>query len=222
MTLDFLLAAALGYLLGSIPSAYILVRWKSRMDIRQTGSGNVGALNSYLVTRSRLVGVAVLALDLLKGIASVLVARCLFNGSVIDTAVAGVAAVFGHNFSIWLSFKGGRGLATASGVAIVLAWPVVPVWMLLWGISFLLTRNVNVGNAFATVALILGVLAVPSWLLERIAPAGGATGSLRVLVAVMFLIILIKHVEPVRDFMRARRIGAKDQTTEIEGDKPKS
>jgi acyl phosphate:glycerol-3-phosphate acyltransferase len=221
MTLDLFLSAVIGYFLGSIPNAYIVVRLRSRMDIRNTGSGNVGALNSYLVTRSRMVGAVVLLLDLFKGISTVLVARYLFGG-VLDEAVAGVASVCGHNFPVWLNFKGGRGLATAAGVVLMLAWPLVPLWMLFWGIGYFLTRNVNVGNAIATVLLIFAMLAVPSRFLGQAASAGDALVGLRVLVVLMFSIILVKHIDPVRDFVRAKRTPGLSERTEKDWEKEKS
>ncbi|RPH34648.1 glycerol-3-phosphate acyltransferase [bacterium] len=222
MTLDFLLAAGLGYLLGSLPSAYLLVRWKSRKDIRRSGSGNVGALNSYLVTRSRFVGAAVLLIDLLKGMAAVVAANLLFGGGFAEGAMAGIASVVGHNFSVWLNFKGGRGLATAAGAVLVLAWPIVPFWMLLWGIGYLLARNVNVGNAIATLLLFVAMLAVPSWVLERLVAEGGPVGDLRFSMALMFFIILIKHIEPVREFFRERRgaVGSAEAETEAKRENP--
>jgi acyl phosphate:glycerol-3-phosphate acyltransferase len=204
MTLSFLLSALLGYLLGSIPSAFLMVRWKSRKDIREAGSGNVGALNSYLVTRSRFVGGAVLLLDLLKGMAAVAIAGVLFSGGVADAAVAGGASVVGHNFPVWLGFKGGRGLATAAGVALLLAWPLVPAWVLLWFVGYVLTRNVNVGNAIATLLLIVAALLVPSWVLERIVAGTMVAGGVRLFIVLTFGVILLKHITPVREFVHRR------------------
>ena len=205
MTLNFLLSALLGYFIGSIPSAFLLVRWKSRIDIRNVGSGNVGALNSYLVTRSRMVGAAVFLFDLLKGMAAVSVPGILLNGGGVEAAIAGSASVIGHNFSVWLSFKGGRGLATAAGVALILAWPLVPAWCLLWFAGYLLTRNVNVSNALATLLVIIIALFVPSWALERIVAGTIAADGIRLFVVLTFGVILLKHIVPVREFFRKWR-----------------
>ncbi len=217
---DILLSAVLGYLLGSLPSAFLLVQWKARKDIREAGSGNVGALNSYLVTRSRAVGAAVLVLDLLKGVAAVALAQSLFDRAFPQSAVAGIAAVLGHNFSVWLKFKGGRGLSTAAGVALMLAWPIIPVWALLWGIGFYLTRNVNVGNALATLLLIVGGLTLPASILEK--AAAGPTPEIRAFIVAMFLIVLIKHFNPVREFARKRRRLKGSERTEAETEKETS
>ena len=123
MTLDLISSILLGYLLGSIPCAYLMVQWKSKKDIRQTGSGNVGALNSYLVTRSGLVGGAVPLLDMLKGMAAVALPWLFFDAGLAGGAAAGVASIIGHNFPIWLKFKGGKGVATFLGCLFGLYWP---------------------------------------------------------------------------------------------------
>ena len=117
LVLPLIVAGVVGYLLGSFPTAYLMVRLKSRVDIRKAGSGNVGTLNSFMVTKSKGVGVVVLLLDLLKGVAAVTIAP-LFGASdpFLAQTVAGAAAVAGHNFPVWLGGKGGRGLATGAGV----------------------------------------------------------------------------------------------------------
>jgi acyl phosphate:glycerol-3-phosphate acyltransferase len=215
-----ILAAALGYLLGSLPTAYLLVRWKSREDIRQAGSKNVGALNSYLVTHSRTVGLAVLILDLLKGIAAVLAAEFVFAGGAKESAVAGLAAVAGHNFPV--CFKGGRGLATAAGVLLLLVWPTVPLWISFWAVGFWWTRNINVGNAIATVLTLALALIMPAWMLQRIVPEGFTSEGVRVFVSAMMLLILIKHMEPVRAFLQERRRETHQQAGSVETEKERS
>jgi acyl phosphate:glycerol-3-phosphate acyltransferase len=219
MSFDFLLAALLGYLLGSFPSGFLLVRWKSRKDIRQAGSGNVGALNSYLVTQSPLVGAAVLGLDLLKGMLAAVGPGLLFGGGLQEAAVAGLAAVVGHNFSLWLRFKGGRGLATAAGVALVLAWPIVPIWMFLWALGFLVVRDVNVGNAIATLLLIIAAMVLPSWMFERLVGDGVAGDAVRLFIVLIFGVILVKQIAPVREFVRRHREGAGPERTVAEAQK---
>lgn len=200
-----LLSGVLGYLLGSIPTAYLLVRWTSGTDIRQAGSGNVGTLNSYLVTKSRLVGAGVLLVDVLKGAASVVVARAIAGEEFALLGIAGTMAVVGHNFPVWLGFRGGRGLATAAGVMAVLGWLLVAMWAIWWAVGFLIFRRVNVGNAFAC-ALTLGSAAVLSpAALSTMVTANPPMGEFRVFLVVFLLIILVKHVGPVREYFRERR-----------------
>jgi glycerol-3-phosphate acyltransferase PlsY len=192
--ISFFVAALLGYLVGSVPVAYVLVKWKYGVDIRQAGSGNVGTLNSYVVTRSWLLGATVLLLDTLKGVSAALLGGRLDPGDPRCAMMAGVAAVIGHNFPVWLSFRGGRGLATASGVMLVVAWPVVGTWLVLWGISFLFTRQVNPANAIASALMVIGAMVVPDEAIGSI--------ELRLLVISIMTVILIKHIEPLRLFFQ--------------------
>jgi glycerol-3-phosphate acyltransferase PlsY len=125
----------LGYLLGAIPFGLLLTHAAGLGDIRQVGSGNIGATN-VLRTGRRGLAAATLLLDGLKGAAAVLIARH-FDGS--DVAMlAGLAAVLGHLFPVWLGFEGGKGVATALGVLIAAAWPIglaaCAVWLIVAGL----------------------------------------------------------------------------------------
>jgi acyl phosphate:glycerol-3-phosphate acyltransferase len=120
-----------GYLLGSIPFGLLLTKAAGVGDIRGIGSGNIGATN-VLRTGRRELAAATLVLDGLKGAAAVLIARSLVDPDI--ALFAGLAAVLGHLFPIWLNFKGGKGVATGLGVLIAAAWPVglaaCAVWLL--------------------------------------------------------------------------------------------
>jgi len=120
----WLLNIVVAYLLGSIPFGYILVRVFLKQDIRATGSGNTGATN---VARSGKKGLAIatLLLDLLKGVAAVLIARKIASASGVDPrdmeAVAAAVAILAHIFPIWLGFRGGKGVATGLGVFLAIS-----------------------------------------------------------------------------------------------------
>jgi glycerol-3-phosphate acyltransferase PlsY len=122
----------LGYLLGSIPFGLLLTRTAGLGDIRGIGSGNIGATNVLRTGRKGLAA-ATLVLDGLKGAAAVLLARALVYDQDI-ALLAGLAAVLGHLFPVWLRFKGGKGVATGLGVLIATAWPIgliaCAVWLL--------------------------------------------------------------------------------------------
>ena len=205
------IAGVLGYLLGSVPTAYLLVRWKSNIDIRTAGSGNVGTLNSYVVTRSKLVGGAVLFLDVLKGVVIVLFAKMLPESSFAMQATAGIAAIVGHNFPIWLNFKGGRGLAPAAGVMLALGWIFVAAWGTWWFLGYKVSKNVNVGNAIASIATLLLILFSPDVVLARFIQGDVWSGEFRYFALVLFGIILLRHVEPVADFVRKKGVDPKKQ-----------
>ena len=121
-------AALLGYFIGSIPFGLLLTRLAGHGDIRQIGSGTIGATN-VLRTGSKGLAALTLLLDLAKGAAAVMIAR---NWGHIAALVAAGSVILGHMFPIWLGFRGGKGVATALGVLIPLAWPVALVAASLW------------------------------------------------------------------------------------------
>src|SRR5207253_4299053 len=111
-------SAVVGYLLGSIPFGYLLVRVFRGADVRTTGSGNIGATN--VARTSPVLGVITLLLDAMKGFGAVWAASVLFPGQPMIPFVAGFAAVAGHIFPLWLRFKGGKGVATGLGSFLML------------------------------------------------------------------------------------------------------
>jgi len=193
-----------GYLLGSIPFAYLIVRWKAQVDIRKVGSGNVGTLNSYEVTRSRAVGVTVLILDLAKGIVSAMFPLFYWGNEFTGVALAGVGAVVGHNFPVWLKWKGGRGLATAAGVMFVLGWVVVAMWCALWGLGFAIFRKVNLGNAVASIGVLIFFLMAPASWMEELISVPAQIGEIRWFGLLFFSSILLRLIAPIRDHFADR------------------
>ena len=127
-------ALLLGYLLGSIPFGVLLTRWGGAGDLRQVGSGNIGATNVLRTGRKGLAA-ATLLLDALKGVAAVLLVAHLSPG---DELTAAAAAFLGHCYPVWLRFRGGKGVATLGGIALALCWPAgliyAGVWVALLGL----------------------------------------------------------------------------------------
>jgi glycerol-3-phosphate acyltransferase PlsY len=127
-------AILIGYLLGSIPFGVLLTRWAGAGDLRQIGSGNIGATNVLRTGRKGLAA-ATLLLDLAKGAAAVLLAEALFPGTAI---LGGIGAFVGHCYPVWLKFRGGKGVATLMGIVVALHWPsglvYAGVWLGLLGI----------------------------------------------------------------------------------------
>jgi glycerol-3-phosphate acyltransferase PlsY len=134
-------AIVCGYLLGSIPSAYLAARIKKGIDIRNVGSRTVGALNVYYEV-GLAAGILVLLVDIGKGIAAVLLARWL-GVDLIFQLLAGLAAVLGHIFPVFLKFHGGRGGATTIGVLLILLPKAIPFWLGTCVIVLLITRNLT-------------------------------------------------------------------------------
>ncbi len=157
MELEYGLAALVGYLLGSIPFGWLLTRAAGLGDVRDIGSGATGATN-VLRTGKKGVAAATLALDLAKGLGAVLLAKFLWPGT---EGVAGLAAVVGHCFPVWLGFRGGKGVATNAGVSFGLAWPIGLAYAAVWLAVLALGRISSVAGMAAVVgaavaAMLLG------------------------------------------------------------------
>jgi glycerol-3-phosphate acyltransferase PlsY len=148
--LPYAAALLIGYLFGSIPFGLILTRCAGKPDIRSVGSGNIGATN-VLRTGSKALAALTLIGDTLKGTAAVLLARFLFGQDAALAAAAGALA--GHMFPVWLSFKGGKGVATYIGLLIGLAWPAALVFCLIWLAVAALTRYSSLAGLTAGAAM---------------------------------------------------------------------
>ncbi len=135
--MSWVLAAALGYLLGSVPYGLLLTKAAGFGDVRLIGSGSTGATN-VLRTGNKALAAGTLALDLLKGVIAVLVAAHLWGRDA--GLLAGFAAVVGHCYPVWLGFKGGKGVATAAGVLLAANWWLGLLAGLVWLATALATR----------------------------------------------------------------------------------
>ena len=186
MAIAFGLLIAGAYLLGSMPTAYLVARWSRKVDLRQFGSGNVGATNLLALTSKRLT-MPVIIFDLVKGAIMVLVAQ-MVGLSIAQQTTVGLAAIIGHNWPVFLRFNGGRGVLTAIGVA--LALPSVNS-MIPWGILialatfaalYVIIRNVPLGVVVAAT-----VLPLASWGVNEPIPV--TLGYLAI-----FLILIIRRL----------------------------
>ena len=139
----------IAYLLGAIPFGYIMVKRAHGTDIRSVGSGNIGATNVY--RKSRGSGIATLILDGAKGYVAVLVAAWLTD-DIRWQAMAAVAAILGHMFTVFLSFKGGKGVATACGAYLALSPQAVGLTMVIFIAIAALTRYVSLASVVAAMA----------------------------------------------------------------------
>jgi glycerol-3-phosphate acyltransferase PlsY len=148
--LPYAAALLIGYLFGSIPFGLILTRCAGTPDIRSIGSGNIGATN-VLRTGGKALAAATLIGDILKGTAAVLAARYAFGQDAALAAAAG--ALLGHIFPVWLSFKGGKGVATYIGLLIGLAWPAALVFCVAWLVVAGLTRYSSLAGLLAGAAM---------------------------------------------------------------------
>jgi len=157
MVIRVVLALAVGYLLGSIPTAYIVTRIIRGRDIRRLGGGNIGALNTMKAV-GKLPALIVLMVDLGKGAAAVVIAHNLLNLEPLFVMLAGIAAVAGHLWMVFLKFSGGRGMGAAVGVVITTLsvygdWPGLGFFVLFAIVPLLITFNVPLALGVAFFAL---------------------------------------------------------------------
>ena len=174
------LALLLGYGLGSIPFGVLLTRMGGAGDLREIGSGNIGATNVLRTGRKGLAA-ATLLLDLLKGAVAVWITAALWPG---NEAVAAAGAFVGHCYPLWLRFKGGKGVATLMGIVLALHWPVGLVYALVW-LGLLATLRIS------SVAGMLAAVSAP------VAAAFFGRFDIVMLLIALALICLWKHRENI-------------------------
>ena len=146
--MDAIAAFAIAYLLGSIPFGLLLTRLGGAGDLRNIGSGSIGATNVLRTGRKGLAAATVL-LDAGKAVVAVLLAAHWLPG---NEGVAAVGAVIGHCFPVWLKFRGGKGFAAAAGVCLALAWQVMAVGAVVWSATLALSRISSVSSMVAVLA----------------------------------------------------------------------
>jgi glycerol-3-phosphate acyltransferase PlsY len=179
------LTPLIAYLLGSIPFGLLVVRAQGGPDIREIGSGNIGAAN---VTRNagKFAGILTLLFDAGKGYLAVWLAAQVTNGNVRWMMVAAVCAVIGHMFPIWLKFKGGKGVATGLGVFLPFAWQAVAAGIVLWLLVVIFWRYSSLGSISAAVAL-------PLFVYLLYAPGHAPPEFVTVGTVVISVLVLVKH-----------------------------
>jgi glycerol-3-phosphate acyltransferase PlsY len=199
----WLISIPLAYLLGSIPFGYLLVKIFRKQDIRATGSGNIGATN---VARSgaKGLGIATLLLDLGKAFVAVKIAQHLAPGNYDIAVAAAVAAILGHVFPVWLSFRGGKGVASALGVFLALTWPSALAVFGVFLVVVLITRYVSLASIVAAAVFpLFGFWFVPF-----------RTPTVIVGFLLIPLIIIVKHHQNIRRLLSGTesRFGSRKAT----------
>ncbi len=206
-TLFLLIISVISYLIGSVPSAYIIVKLATGNDLRKMGTGNIGAMNSYDETKKKWIGITVFLMDCAKGIIAVIISRFLFN-EFAGLAFGAIFAVVGHNFSIFLKFKGGRGLATGTGAMMLINPIFVLVWVVLYELSIhLVNNNIHISCVIATIISPLLIFFIPESLFN-ITSTGGQIPITQLFycTSAICVIILLKHIEPIYDLMKSKNV----------------
>jgi glycerol-3-phosphate acyltransferase PlsY len=200
----YIIAAAVSYLLGSIPFGYLLVRIFRHEDVRTSGSGNIGATN--VARKSPALGAATLLLDAAKGLAAVAIARTWFDVSHPDllATVAAFFAVLGHLFPVWLKFHGGKGVATSLGAFILLTPKSILCMVVLFLLVALVFRYVSLASIAAAAAF-----PMLAWSFREYTDSRQL-----ILMALVSLLVIWKHRQNIARLASGTesKIGAKTRT----------
>ncbi len=209
--MDYFISAITGYLLGSLPTGYLLLKKSKGIDIRKTGSGNVGAMNTYEITNSKLSGVIVLTVDLLKGMLSVLIINIFYPEPFLLSGLALFFAVFSHCFNPWLQFSGGRGLATAAGGSMILVPILMIIWIILWVIFYMMRKDILFANIASTIMSILTIFNSEKLAARYSFITAPCDGTVVFISTSVLILILIKHIEPFKELIQKSFRAKNDQ-----------
>lgn len=204
--MEILLLILVSYLLGSIPTAFILMKLIKNIDIRKVGSGNVGGMNTYEVSGSKLLGFIVFLVDALKGYFAVLLARNFFPDSFLLIGFSVFFVVFGHCYSIWISFKGGRGLATAFGSTITFVPAAFFIWAIIWIAVYMRSKDIHLGNIWATISTLILLIINFGFIKRYIYPTTENYLEYALIVLLVLGLIFIRHLEPLREILSKTRL----------------
>jgi len=183
------------YLVGSFPTAYLVVKKWAHKDVRRLGSGNIGTMNVHRATESKLLTVLVLVADMAKGAVAIILAKILPAASPVAPIAAGAAAVVGHNYSLYMRFKGGRGLATAAGALIIYSPPLLLMWVAIWIIPYMVSKILLVGTLAATILTPVGAFLLSS------ADTNIVAKEAVIFAAVVAVIVLVRHISKIRKLL---------------------
>jgi acyl phosphate:glycerol-3-phosphate acyltransferase len=195
----------ISYLLGAIPSGYLLLKFLHSKDIRDSGSGNVGAMNSYESTGNKLTGIIVFLIDFAKGVATVLIANEIAPSDTYSLMMTTVFCVLGHNYNVFLKFSGGRGLAPAAGILLIIS----PIGLFLWCLMYLssyfvFTKNIHVANFAASITAPILFFGMPgelttiaNWIIIN------DFTQLKIGYALIAFLIILRHAGPLRELIKS-------------------
>jgi len=200
--LKVLALLAFGYLLGSVPSGWLVMKVYRNQDVRRLGSGNIGAANS-LRALGKTGAILVLIGDVVKGVVPTAIALYAFRTPPLVTVAVGLATIIGHNWSVFLKFSGGKGVATGLGVLVVLSWQAAIAFAVVWLATMGATRYASLSSMLANAAVQLAIAAL------RRQPAFVAYGI------VAFVLVMWRHEQNIRRLFAGTelRLGAsKDES----------
>lgn len=182
--MDIINVILVSYVIGSIPTAYLITRIFFRKNIIEEGSGNVGTLNFFRVTHSVPLAIAVLGIDIIKGFSAVWFSDAYFPQNLL--LLASVSVILGHIYPVWLAGKGGRGLATLAGIFLFIKPVIVLIWWILFGFFYFLGRKYILSGM-----LVLFVINIMTAILYSI--------DIFLILSVNSLLVMLKYIPRIKD-----------------------
>lgn len=203
-----ILAFVLCYIIGSFPTAYLLVKKKHNKDITKEGSGNVGTFNAVHVTKSKSIGIIVLLIDLLKGIVPVYLMLFVFGLNYKIAVSASTFLILGHNYPVWLKFNGGRGLAPGAGIYLILNYYVLIGWCITWLVLYLIKKDVLAANAIATLGIFISIFLINKYSMFVLSYniSGFSLLYFTISSVVITFIVLSRHIEVFKNLFNKKSI----------------
>jgi len=186
-----IIVVLLSYLIGSFPTAYAVLKNHAQIEEGK----EIREVKDVWSVKPTRAAVTFLLIDVLKGMAAVWIAMVLFGENFFLEASAAVSAVFGNNYSLWFGFKGSRGLATAAGTLIFIAWNLLIVWGIFWVIGKITLKNSDLASGFALILAPLLIAILPKSILTSFINA--SPGAIRIFVFILCFLILLKHLKPI-------------------------
>ena len=203
--MQYLISCLIGYLLGSIPTAFIILKKAKGIDITTSGTGNVGAMNSYEVSNSKTLGILVFIIDFIKGVLSVVIILLFLQSSFVLAGMSLVFAIFSHCFNPWLKFKGGRGLATAAGGTLIISQILLVIWIITWLLAYFIKKDILLANILATLFSFITTLIFYKQVIVYAYPQPITVNELILFTSALLLIIFIKHIEPLKEIISIKQ-----------------
>ena len=180
MNMEILIISILSYLIGSIPFGFLLTKFFLKKDIRNIGSGNIGATN-VLRTGNKSIGYATLSFDIVKAVIPIIYLKLNYNDYIL---IASLCIFLGHVFPVWLKFKGGKGVATYVGILFSINLYIGLVFIVVWFVTFLISKYSSLSSLFAS-------LSVPIYLFIF-------TNQSFIFFSIMFILIFYTHRENIK------------------------
>lgn len=204
--MSIILICILFYLIGSFPTAYLIVKFRHKKSILEEGTGNVGARNTFDVTNSKFDGALVLLIDFLKGLLPVLWCFNYSGAAAVLVLFPSVFLLIGHNYSVWLKFKGGRGLATGAGIMTIVNFTLVIIWLILYFVLNRIIKNVHISAVITLILLPVSIVFFQGFILEfNNSHLQGIENQFQFLFAFcscVCIVILLKHISPILEIFK--------------------